>query len=283
MIDVISSGLFSTIQDLGRYNYECFGVPSSGNMDKFSALLCNRILKNKDNCGVMEITMTGPKLKFRINTYICISGADMSPKINENHIKMDSVHKIKKGDILSFGKLNFGYRSYLAVKGGFLTKKILGSRSMFYPVTNEQKIKKGDEIYIDSFNEDENFIQNFSYDYNDHFEQKIIFAYEGPEYCKLSQEQIKFLTSVEFTISNSNNRMAYQLNELLKNNIKPIITSLVLTGTVQLTPSGKLIILMRDNQTCGGYPRILQLNEESINRLSQKHSGKKIKFQIIDY
>ena len=86
MIDVISSGLFSTIQDLGRYNYECFGVPRSGNMDKFSGLLCNRILKNKDNCGVMEITMTGPKLKFRINTYICISGADMSPKINENHI-----------------------------------------------------------------------------------------------------------------------------------------------------------------------------------------------------
>ena len=85
---------------------------------------------------------------------------------------------------------------------------------------------------------------------------------------------------MEFTISNSNNRMAYQLNELLKNNIEPIITSLVLTGTVQLTPSGKLIILMRDNQTCGGYPRILQLNEESINRLSQKHSGKKIKFQI---
>ena len=77
--------------------------------------------------------------------------------------------------------------------------------------------------------------------------------------------------------------MAYQLNELFQNDIDPIISSLVLSGTVQLTPSGKLIILMRDNQTCGGYPRILQLDEESINRLSQKYAGKKIKFQIIDY
>ena len=53
-------------------------------------------------------------------------------------------------------------------------------------------------------------------------------------------------------------------------------------GTVQLTPLGKIIILMRDNQTCGGYPRILQLNENSINKLSQKHVNNYIKFELID-
>jgi allophanate hydrolase subunit 2 len=53
-------------------------------------------------------------------------------------------------------------------------------------------------------------------------------------------------------------------------------------GTVQLTPSGKLIILMRDNQTCGGYPRVLQLNESAINKLSQKYMNNEIKFELIE-
>ena len=86
----------------------------------------------------------------------------------------------------------------------------------------------------------------------------------------------------KFTISNHNNRMAYQLNESFDNQLEPIITSLVMQGTVQLTPSGKIIILMRDCQTCGGYPRILQLSKKSINILSQKHMLNHIKFELID-
>jgi allophanate hydrolase subunit 2 len=76
--------------------------------------------------------------------------------------------------------------------------------------------------------------------------------------------------------------MAFQLNEPFVNQLKPIITSLVMQGTVQLTPSGKLIILMRDNQTCGGYPRVLQLNESAINKLSQKYMNNEIKFELIE-
>ena len=74
--------------------------------------------------------------------------------------------------------------------------------------------------------------------------------------------------------------MAYELEEPLDNTMEPIITSLVMPGTVQLTPSGKLIILMRDCQTTGGYPRILQLSDDSIDRLSQKYMGHNINFRL---
>ena len=75
--------------------------------------------------------------------------------------------------------------------------------------------------------------------------------------------------------------MAYQLEETLDNSLEPIITSLVLPGTVQLTPSGKLIVLMRDCQTTGGYPRVLQLKESSINILSQKFTNAKVRFKLL--
>jgi len=72
--------------------------------------------------------------------------------------------------------------------------------------------------------------------------------------------------------------MAFQLKETFKNNLQAIITSLVMPGTVQLTPSGSLIVLMRDCQTTGGYPRVLQLKETSIDVLAQKYTGSRFRF-----
>ena len=75
--------------------------------------------------------------------------------------------------------------------------------------------------------------------------------------------------------------MAYQLKERLINELPSILSSAVLPGTVQLTSSGMLMILMRDCQTTGGYPRILQLSEKSINHLSQKAQNEHIRFDLV--
>ena len=109
----------------------------------------------------------------------------------------------------------------------------------------------------------------------------IIEVFKGPEYELLTIEQQIKLQDEEFTISNLYDRMAYQIGELLPNHLKSIITSPVLPGTVQLTPSGNIIILMRDCQTTGGYPRIFQLKENSINVLAQKYQGNTIRFRLL--
>jgi allophanate hydrolase subunit 2 len=74
--------------------------------------------------------------------------------------------------------------------------------------------------------------------------------------------------------------MAVQLKDLIVNELVSIITSPVIPGTVQLTPNGTLIILMRDCQTTGGYPRILQLEEKSINSVSQLKKNSKLNFKL---
>jgi allophanate hydrolase subunit 2 len=77
--------------------------------------------------------------------------------------------------------------------------------------------------------------------------------------------------------------MGYRLNEVVENDLPALLTSSVLPGTVQLTPSGTLIILMRDCQVTGGYPRILQLSDKAIHILSQKSAGQKVNFLIPSY
>jgi allophanate hydrolase subunit 2 len=237
-------------------------------------------LNNNENDAVMEITMTGPSLEFLCHTLICISGADLSPKLNDLGIKLNSIIEVKPNDKLSFGKLNYGFRSYLAVSGGFLTDIKLMSRSMYKNITTKLKIDANDLLVIEEFNQTKTN-KHAALKFNSEiFSSNVLEVFKGPEFEFLTLEQQAQLLNNKFTISNLNNRMAYQFKEPLKNNLNPIITSPVLLGTIQLTPSGNLIVLVRDCQTTGGYPRILQLKETSINVLSQKFTGNSIQFQL---
>jgi len=102
----------------------------------------------------------------------------------------------------------------------------------------------------------------------------------GPEFDVLSKAQKELIFKKTFTIAKENNRMAYQLEESIGEHKHIMLTSATLPGTVQVTPGGKLIILMRDGQTTGGYPRILQLTEEAIDRLAQKTFGDTISLKL---
>jgi len=281
MIKVLHPGFYSTIQDSGRIGFQQYGVPYSGVMDIYSAALANHTLGNKESASVIEMTMTGATLQFYYDTYICISGADMVAKINDTNIMLNKSIKIISGDILTFGKLKKGFRSYLAVSGGFKTETIMNSQSMYKGITTQSRISKNDELKI---NTNTYYIDNkhalIKVNNELYFNDKIE-VFKGPEFELLLKNQQEFLFQMTFTISKDNNRMAYQLLETLDNSLEPIITSAVLPGTVQLTPSGKLIVLMRDCQTTGGYPRVLQLKESAINILAQKFTGNVINFKLV--
>ncbi len=280
MVKVLKPGLYTSIQDLGRYGYQNYGVPYSGVMDVYSASMANVLLGNEVHAAVIEMTMTGATLEFNCDTSICISGADMAPKLNKTPIKLNKQTSIKKGDIISFGKLLYGFRAYLAVFGGFKNEKAMGSYSMYQGVTEQSVLFKNDDLLINASLKPLEKKHAAIKIRNTHFNTKKIEVFKGPEFHKLSKAQQSSLFSQDFTISKENSRMAYQLTGSLKNSLKPIITSPVLPGTVQLTPSGKLIILMRDCQTTGGYPRILQLKESAINILAQKFTGDMIRFSL---
>jgi len=119
MIKVLKSGFFTTIQDTGRFGFRDKGVPISGVMDYKATAKANFLLENEEDAAVLEITMTGPTLSFEDNTYITLAGASLSATINNQPIENYKVYKINKGDILSYGRLENGFRGYLAVDHNF--------------------------------------------------------------------------------------------------------------------------------------------------------------------
>ena len=278
---VLTSGLQSSIQDLGRKGFRCYGVPISGAMDKFSAILANKLLNNDEGMPVMEMTCKGAKLFFEDETFIVITGANMSPELNGNLIELNLVHKVKSGDVLSFGKLIFGSRVYLGVKGGFLTESKLNSNSYYDGITEKSYIEKGDRLRIADYDPDFHASASKLKIKKSHFNTKIIEVTKGPEFNRLTKRHRLILLNREFSIDVLNNRMGYQLKKSIPSiENDEIITSIVIPGTVQLTPSGKLIIMMRDCPTTGGYPRVLQLTDLAINQLAQKRTGDKFKFKL---
>ncbi len=278
---IISAGMHTSIQDLGRKGKRCYGVPISGAMDKYSAILANKLLNNGEGLPVMEITLTGPKIYFEDHTFFVVTGANMSPMLNGEPIRINFVYAVKLGDILSFGKLVYGSRAYLGVKGGFQTENILNSFSQFEGITKKSIISKGDRLKISNFDTELEISSSKIKVKKTHFNNHKIEVTKGPEFNRLSKNQRNYLFSTKFEIDALNNRMGIQLKSKrlpLKNN--EIITSAIIPGTVQLTPSGKIIIMMRDCPTTGGYPRILQLTDIAINQLAQKKTGDLFKFDL---
>jgi biotin-dependent carboxylase-like uncharacterized protein len=280
MIKVLKPGFFTTIQDKGRFGFASIGVPVSGVMDGYSADIANSILNNPLDAAVLEIIFGSCEFQFLCPTFICVSGGDFSPKINRKSIKLNKKISVSKHDVLSFGKINYGVRSYLAVSGGIQSEEKLNSKSFYKGITKEIFLKKGMKILIHR-NIKEVVISNASIKIDElHFNSTTINCSKGPEFELLSAYQQKLLFENTFSISKDISRMGYRLNELIVNDVPTLLTSSVLPGTLQLTPSGTLIILMRDCQVTGGYPRILQLSEKAIDILSQKTTNQKFKFLI---
>ena len=180
------------------------------------------------------------------------------------------------GDFLKLGNIYDGHRCYISFSGGIATEKIYGSHSQYYPLTNKSVINKSDKIPINGKKTLEKIKLNT-------FNLKTFDGYidviRGPDWEMINNLTKNKLVDQEFVIG-SNNRMAYILSGLNIKNRLSILSSSILPGTVQLSPNGDLIVVMRDGQITGGYPRILQLTEMSQSKLSQCFLGQKIVFKI---
>lgn len=276
-VEVLQPGLFSSIQDRGRFGSMEYGVPVSGVMDSYAAGLANLLLKNPADAVVLEITLSGPKLRFSAATSIVVTGAELSPQINGRVIENNHVLPIDAGDTLSFGKRSLGARAYLAIQGGFLAEKVLNSRSWYDGITPFTRLEKGMKL---NYGEPSEIIEqsHASVKPDDYLTSAVVEALPGPEFELLSAEEKEKLQKMDLLVGKNSNRMGIQLAEPFQNDLQPILTGPVLPGTVQLTPSGTLIILMRDGQTTGGYPRVLQLTERGINTIAQKVMGENLQF-----
>lgn len=280
---ILKTGPGTSIQDHGRIAFGQYGIPISGAMDSISMNWVNHLLKNPENEAVLEISQPGLKIKFEAPTLICIAGARATILINEKIAPLEGLISIDFGDILEIGAITIGARVFIGFKYGLRVPEILNSKSSYNGITEIGMLKKGDQIgYFTT--QDRPAISGAKVKFRrDWMESEVIEAYPGPEWKGLNKKTQTLILTTNFTLSSQQNRMAFQLEELIPNELSELSTAPVYPGTIQLTSGGRVIVLMKDAQVTGGYPRIFQLPEKSISQIAQKRPNEKIIFKIIEF
>ncbi len=282
MLEIITGGALTTVQDAGRFGVMKNGFTQSGAMDSHSMKLANALLKNDLNAPVLEMTMKGITAWFTEETFFCLSGGNFSAKLNENRIERNTVYKAAKNDIISVGAAQSGFRCYLAVGGGFIVPGFAGSASTNLKISlggfEGRKLRTYDVIETGVPSPDikaGNCLP--AEDYPDLIE---IGAVPGPQSDMFTDEDIKTFFSAEYTVTSELDRMGIRLDgpELQSKSGKDIISDGIVFGSVQIPNSGKPIILMADHQTTGGYAKIATVASVFLPELAQARPGNKIRF-----
>jgi antagonist of KipI len=295
-ISIIKAGILDSIQDLGRPGYGRWGINPGGAMDRFAASVANMLVGNGTNEGTVEIHFPGPQLLFEQNAMIALTGGNFTPTLNEIPVPLWTPIVMRKNTVLHFPRYSWGARCYLAVHGGLCIEKWLGSYSTHLKAEaggwHGQALKKGDELSLKESNiyfagflrEDRDIrILPWATDSQDTYRDlQNIAVIPGWEWACVAPARQKAFLDTAFTILPTSDRMGYQIRgaEMELNEDLELLSSGVGPGTIQLLPGGKLIVLMADHQTTGGYPRIAHAISADLPKLAQLRPGGQIRFRL---
>ncbi len=151
-VKVISPGLATSVQDLGRPGYYHLGIPISGAMDRFALRAANLLVGNDEGAAAFETVFLGPELEFTVDATVAVTGADLPPKVDGTAKETWTSFRVNSGQVLSFEYLKAGARAYIAISGGLDVPPALGSRSTYTLGAlggfEGRNLQAGDEIKI---------------------------------------------------------------------------------------------------------------------------------------
>ncbi|MEP7729870.1 biotin-dependent carboxyltransferase family protein [Marinomonas primoryensis] len=283
---VIKPGLLALVQDLGRHGHQSIGLTTGGPMDEVAFRWGNALLDNDPNSAQIEITFGMFTLEAQANTSIAVTGADLGATLNDKSIPPWQTYAIKKGDILAFHQPVWGLRAYLAVKGGFLCEPTLGSvatvmREKIGGLTSKgDKLKKGDSLsYHTSHDHQQRAVPRLAIPNYGNKEIPVILGYQYQSFSSL--ERANFFSS-DYTVSSNSDRMGYRLEgKAVHTELKGIISEGIAYGAIQIPKDGQPIVLLRDRQTIGGYPKMGCVTRVGGGILAQQKPGDIIQFTPI--
>jgi len=287
-LKIIKKGLYTSIQDAGRYGHALYGIPQSGAMDAYSARLANRLVKNPEEAALIECTFIPPTIEFFKNYIISLTGADMKWHIGDFAVPRFTSLYVRKGSILRGSSAASGVRAYIAIQGEIDVEPVLGSKSYYSGMAiggyQGRLIAKGDQIKMKSKRSKWAFDYIADEERPNLMSEKLIPITRGPEWHFLNQESKTSFISGQWTISSQSDRMAATLlnhKPDLKVDLKmPSVP--VFPGVIQTPPDGKPIVVLNDGQTTGGYPRAAIIPTNSLSIFNQIRPSESFRFFFVN-
>ncbi len=309
-VEVIRPGLLTSVQDLGRWGYARYGVPTAGAMDSFAAMAANRLVGNADGAAVLEITLAGPALRFPRGGRIAVAGADLAPQLDSAELAGWTAHEAPAGAVLRFGRRRAGLRAYLAIAGGIDVPAVLGSRSTYLPGGfgghAGRALQAGDVLGVGSAGADaapawgagqargvareppspapataERMLPTGSRPA--YGRDAVIRVVLGPHVDRFSPAGRATLLGAGYRVGPASDRMGYRLHgpRLERREPADILSVGMPLGGIQVPADGQPIVLLADHQTHGGYPLIATVIRADLPLVAQLAPGEAVNFRAV--
>lgn len=289
-LEIISPGIMTSVQDLGRYGYGRFGVAPSGALDSFALRIANLLVGNSEDQACLETMLLGPGIKVLTDVVIAVTGGNLQPSRNKQPIEMWRSHAFKKDDVLSFGNAVNGFRAYIAVAGGIGVPRVMGSRSTNLPSGfgghHGRTLKKEDIL---ACNEPRGpmsdtgrvFNPDWIPQYSDKWKLRVV---PGPQDDHFPDDSLDTFFDGTYTMSQDSDRTGIRL-EGPAVRCKPeveasIVSEGVVAGSIQIPGDGKPIIILGETVT-GGYRKIATVISADLPLLGQIKPGDGIQFEAL--
>jgi biotin-dependent carboxylase-like uncharacterized protein len=280
-------GLFTSVQDRGRFGYLDRGVPLSGAVDDYAFRIANLLVGNAPEAAVLEITMLGPVLEIQSDADIALTGADMGMTLNGEPAPGWQSLRVKKGDMIRMPRAKSGCRAYLAVTGGIDVPIVMGSRSTCSRAKlggYEGRILREKDLLRRADGPLLSKPRSLPGKWIPAYSREIsLRAIPGPQDDAFRMDLERFF-SAEYEVTLQSDRMGYRLKGPAIHHDEglpeSIISEAITPGNVQLPADGQPIILLVE-QTSGGYTKIATVISTDIRRVAQAVPRARIKFECV--
>lgn len=286
-VDVIKSGLQTTLQDAGRPGFAHLGIGRSGAFDAPALRIANALCGNPSGACALEITLLGPTLRFHDDAWIAVTGAPVPFRIEGADRPTWAPVFAAAGSTIELGAMRSGCRSYLAVRGGFDVAPVLGSRStdvnaQLGPLGG-RPLRVGDVLKLQAAAGAASRPGNWRLDPRPWFPEDPVATLRllpGSHFDRLQESSRKLLFSEVFVIQPESNRVGLRLAGPRLEFGEPVemVSEGCVPGILQLPPSGQAIAFGPECPVSGGYPRIGQIAAVDIPRLAQRRPGDALRF-----
>ncbi|WP_435017069.1 biotin-dependent carboxyltransferase family protein [Tundrisphaera sp. TA3] len=273
---VLQPGLATTVQDRGRVGYRSWGVPVGGAFDGTSSGLANALLGNHPDDATLEMTLVGGEYLAEGDMAFALAGAPMMVRVHPTaghawNLTVPQSFSLRRGDRLLVGGTPAGARAYLAVRGGWQTPLILGSRSA------ENRLEVGDRLDAAPGSTPVRRPSAWPWGVCRQASRPIRFV-DGPDAGSVTS-MAGALDGIEFTVSTRSDRMGLRLEG------PPVVAAIghdrpsmpVAPGAIQVA-GGSPMILGVAGGTMGGYPHVAHVISADLDRLGQLRPGQAIRF-----
>ncbi|HEX4433026.1 MAG TPA: biotin-dependent carboxyltransferase family protein [Frankiaceae bacterium] len=291
VLEVVDGGLLTTMQDAGRPGFAHLGVPPSGYLDVPAARLANRLVGNHEDAALLETTGSGPTMLLRGGgLVVAVTGAPASLRVDGQAVDHHASFLLRDTQSLSVGRATSGLRSYIAVRGGFVVEPVLGSRStdllsgLGPPVLQAgQRLPVGDvvgdmvgDVVAGAVPSADGMA------FPSVLVEPVIRLDPGPSGDWFTPEALQLLGSQAWTVDPASSRVGLRLTgpPLARRRSGELAPEGMVTGSLQVPPSGLPVLLLADHPTTGGYPVIAVAAAADLRHAAQAAPGTTVRFRL---